>query len=75
MENSNNEKGCCQDYKKCHCGNNNCASNAIYGLGLIGSLVYFLQNSHNFGAILLGIGKAIIWPAILIFKFLSLLKL
>ena len=51
------------------------ASGAVYGLGLIGALVYFLQHAANFQAGLLGVLKALVWPAILVFKALELLKM
>ncbi len=66
----------CQD--KCfsrghhdHCG----SSNAIYGLGVIGALFYFLQSASGFSAIMVGIGKAIVWPALLMFKLLTYLQM
>jgi hypothetical protein len=50
-------------------------SNAIYGLGVVGALFYFLQGASGFTAIVVGIGKAIFWPAILMFKLLSYLQM
>lgn len=50
-------------------------SNAVYCLGLIGALVYFIQQANTFGQVLLGILKAIVWPAIVIYKLLDFLKL
>lgn len=41
---------------------------AVYGLGLIGALVYYLQNAATFWAGVLGILKAIVWPAFLIYR-------
>jgi hypothetical protein len=55
----------------CHGG----SSNAIYGLGVVGALAYFLQGTNGFGAVIIGIGKAIIWPALVIFKLLTYLHL
>ena len=48
---------------------------AVYGLGFIGALVYFIQNAHSFGDGLLGILKAIVWPALAVYKLLGFLKL
>lgn len=48
---------------------------AVYGLGLIGALIYFIQGAHSFGAVLLGILKALVWPAFLVLKLLEFLKL
>ncbi|MEK7168777.1 MAG: hypothetical protein AAB778_02085 [Patescibacteria group bacterium] len=50
-------------------------SNAIYGLGVIGALFYFLQNASSFETIIMGIGKAVFWPAILMFKLLTYLQI
>ena len=67
---------CCKGMVfKRHHGHNHGGSNAIYGLGVIGALFYFLQNVHTFGAVMVGIGKAIFWPAILMFKLLTYLKI
>ena len=48
-------------------------SGAIYSLGVVGALFYFLQNAATFGMVMTGIGKAIVWPAILMFKLLTFL--
>lgn len=44
---------------------------AVYGLGLIGALVYYIQTASNFTDALWGIVKAILWPAFLIYSLLS----
>jgi hypothetical protein len=54
---------------------NNAGSGAIYGMGVIGALVYFLQNATTFLMVLMGIVKAIFWPAVLVFKILEFYKL
>ncbi len=48
---------------------------AVYGLGLIGALVYFISHAQTFEQGLVGVIKAIIWPAILIFNLFGFLKL
>lgn len=48
---------------------------AVYGLGLIGALFYFLQNATGFNEIMIGIFKSLAWPAFLIFRVLELLKM
>ncbi|MDD5147420.1 MAG: hypothetical protein PHE48_00145 [Candidatus Daviesbacteria bacterium] len=53
----------------------NGTSGAIYGLGFIGALIYFLQHATTFGMGFLGILKAIVWPAILVYQALLLLKM
>lgn len=46
----------------------------IYGLAFIGAAVYFIQHSSTFWMGVLGFLKAIVWPAILMYKILELLK-
>ena len=72
------QKECCQEkfmnrghHHGRHYGNG--GSGAIYGLGVVGALFYFLQNAATFGMVIVGIGKAIFWPAILMFKLLTYL--
>ena len=50
-------------------------SGVVYGLGFIGALVYFIQHAHTFGEGLLGILKAIVWPALAVYKLIGFLKL
>ncbi len=53
----------------------NAASAPVYGLGLIGALVYYLQHAATFWAGVLGIFKAVFWPAMLIYKLLEFLNM
>lgn len=46
-----------------------------YGLAFIGAAVYFVQQADGFWTGVLGILKAMVWPAILIYKVFSLLNL
>jgi hypothetical protein len=57
----------------CHGGSGN--SSAIYGLGVIGALFYFLENTHGLIPILTGIVKAIFWPAFVVYQLLAYLKI
>ena len=50
-------------------------SGAIYGLGVVGALFYFLQDVHGLEMVLWSVGKAIFWPAVLIYKVFTLLNL
>lgn len=50
------------------------ASDPIYGLGLIGALVYYVSHASTFGAGALGVLKAIVWPAILVYEALTRLS-
>lgn len=51
------------------------ASGAVYGLGFIGALVYYIQQSQTFTEGLIGFLKALVWPAFLIHKVFELLKM
>ena len=46
----------------------------IYGLAFVGALIYFIQHATSFGMGVLGFLKAIVWPAILVYKLLEFLK-
>lgn len=50
-------------------------SGAIYGLGMIGALFYFLQDARGLEMVLWAIGKAIFWPAVLVHKVFTMLNL
>jgi len=42
---------------------------------LIGALVYYLQHATTFVVGLVGIVKAIVWPAMVVYKLLEFLKM
>lgn len=46
---------------------------AVYGLGVIGAAVYFMCQATTFGVGVLGLLKAFVWPAILVFDALRAL--
>ncbi|MBU0756920.1 MAG: hypothetical protein KKF44_02555 [Nanoarchaeota archaeon] len=46
---------------------------ALYGLGFIGALVYFVSQAAGFWAGVLGILKAIVWPAFFVYGMLKFL--
>jgi hypothetical protein len=48
---------------------------AIYGLGFIGAVVYYVQHASSFIDGVWGVLKAIVWPAMLVYKALELLKM
>ena len=58
--------------KKWRHHHNSSGGNAVYGLGFIGALIYFLQHATSFWIGALGILKAILWPVILIYKILGM---
>jgi len=46
-----------------------------YGLGFIGALIYFLQHASSFWMGVVGVLKAIVWPAYLIYHLFLFLKI
>lgn len=51
------------------------AGGAVYGLGLIGALVYYIQHADSFSMGLLGVLKALVWPAMLVYQMLAYLNM
>ena len=43
----------------------------MYGLGLIGSAVYYFQAADEFWEFVLAIPKAMVWPAIVAYELLK----
>lgn len=64
---------CCKPGKKHHHGG--AAGGGAYGLGFLGALIYFIQHADTFWIGVLGVLKAIVWPAILIYKALEFFKM
>lgn len=52
---------------------NDAGGGAVYGLGLVGALVFYIKAAGSFGAGVVGVLKAIVWPAILVYKALAAL--
>jgi len=48
--------------------------NAVYGLGVVGAAIYFIMQSGGFWMGVVGILKALVWPAILVFEALKTLS-
>ncbi len=61
------------DCGKPHWGWNHGGSSAVYGLGFLGALVYYVTTAPTFWEIIIGIFKAILWPAFLIYSALRVL--
>ena len=52
----------------------NKTEDTIYTLGVIGAAIYYIQHATTFWIGVLGIVKALVWPAILVYKLLELIK-
>jgi hypothetical protein len=48
-------------------------SSAVYGLGFIGAAIFYIKHAATFSAGVLGILKALVWPAMLAYKLLEFL--
>ncbi len=48
-------------------------SDGVYGLGMIGAAVFFIQQATTFGEGAVGVLKALAWPAFVVYKLLSFL--
>lgn len=66
-------KGKGLDIGKCGMPGNGGAGNAVYGLGFLGALVYYLSTAPDVWAGLLGVVKAIFWPAFVSYGLLKFL--
>lgn len=45
--------------------------NAVYGLGLIGALVFYIQQADGFGPVIIAILKGFVWPAFVVYDLLK----
>lgn len=43
-------------------------SSAVYGMGFIGAAVYFIGHAHGFWSGVLGLLKALVWPALVVYE-------
>ena len=57
-----------KDNKK---NNIHCGCGGIYFLGFIGATIYYIQQSPTFWQGVLGVLKALVWPAFLVHKLLG----
>lgn len=45
--------------------------NAVYGLGMIGAVVFYVQEASGFWAVVLAFLKALVWPAFFVYDILK----
>jgi len=55
------------------CSSTPSCGGAIYGLGFLGSLFYFVTTAPDFWGIVIGIIKAIFWPGVIAYGLLKFL--
>jgi len=57
----------CKHHKSYHCH----SGSAVYGLGFIGAAVYYITTATSFWIGVLGVLKAIVWPAFVVYGLLK----
>lgn len=55
--------------------NNNGAFGGVYFLAFIGAAIYYLQQANSLWEGIVGLVKAIFWPAVIMYEVLKLLNL
>jgi hypothetical protein len=50
---------------------NDSAGAGVYGLGFIGAAIYYIQHAPTFWAGVIGVLKALVWPAFLVYHALG----
>ena len=66
-------KNYCGKHKWHNHGRNAGGGNAVYGLGFIGALIFFIGHATTFWAGVLGFFQALVWPAFLVYEALKVL--
>lgn len=44
---------------------------AVYGLGMIGAVVFYIQQADSFWLVILALLKALVWPAFFVYDVLK----
>jgi len=73
MAEEHNHEHCCE--KKSSGGACGACGGGAYGLAVLGAAIYFIQHATSFWMGVLGVLKALVWPAILIYKLLEFLHI
>ncbi len=55
--------------------NNHATADKVYGLGVLGAIIYYIQHSDTFWMGVVGILKALVWPAFLVYHLLQFFKM
>lgn len=50
---------------------NHASGSAVYGFGFIGAVIYYISTAESFLMGVLGVLKAIVWPAMIVYEFLQ----
>lgn len=68
IENSEEKFNC-----NCNKSANHSTNNTIYILGVIGAAIFFIAKATSFWTGVLGILKALVWPAYIVYELLKFL--
>lgn len=68
-------EGCMESCQKNRMQSAGAPGGAVYGIGLFGAAYYFFPQAVGASEFFIAILKTIVWPALLVFQALSLLKL
>jgi len=52
---------------------NNASSGAVYGLGFVGAVIYYISTASGVGEGIIGFLKAMLWPAFLVYELMQYL--
>lgn len=63
----------CEDNSSCGCDCKRPRGACFYGLGFLGSAIYFVSTATSFWTGALGILKSIVWPAFMVFELFKFL--
>ena len=66
------EKKCCENKKNRNYSGG--MGGGVYCVGFIGAAVYFIQHAPTFWLGVLGFLKALVWPALVVYKLLGFLN-
>jgi hypothetical protein len=66
------DQDCCSSK---HGRSNGCFSGGVYGVAFIGAAFYYIQHADGFWMGVLGVIKAMVWPALVVYKMLEFLKM
>lgn len=64
-KNTKEKDVCCRSYSASSCGS------GVYGLGFLGAMIYYISTATSFWNGALGILKALVWPAFLVYEVLK----
>ncbi len=64
-----------QEYHRKRIVTNPPVSSVVYGLGFLGAMAYYVQHASTFWEGVFGFLMALVWPAMVVYKLMELLKM